>query len=354
MHGPRIPKDLQRQVGELEDHLHFLRLDLARLSGDAAYIKRVATELRVLICKASGTDGLLWRLVNALRVDDGVLVHVPGNIDPDHPLARGLSICSAPIQRPTPELERHRRSEIHSLRQLIQEAEAIWVLGMKSYTYERLIRAIAEQAGSAHEDPGIEPGLSAAESLLINGAGVYVPAIAMAALLTLEVGERVIAGAVAAGRYRRRRFAEPLSMTFHLRLLATPAAYEAVGRFRSYIQNTEILGSLGPTSFRWQVVWGGHAREIYCPVADGMTPGTELGFSLAYDDQSSQVYGVSAAGMEQLEGWHLGELRTDLAFEIGPRNPYFRRRAVYLHDRVLEPRDLERLDTFILDREIEL
>src|SRR5215813_7354210 len=207
--GPRIPKELGRQVRELDDHLQFLRLDLASLANDAAYIKRVATELRVLVCKASRTEGLLWRLLNLLGVDDGVHVHVPGNVKPDHPLARGLSICVAPIQRPTPALEKHRRIEIHSLRQLIEEAEAIWVLGMKSYTYEKLIRVVAEQPGSAHEDPGVEPGLSAAESVLISGTEAYAPALVIAAHLTLEVGERLIEAAVAADLYHRRRFASP-------------------------------------------------------------------------------------------------------------------------------------------------
>src|SRR5262249_15858134 len=159
--------------------------------------------------------------------------------------------------------------------------------------------------------------------------------------LTLEVGQRLIEAAVAADLYHRRRFASPLSMTFRIRLFETPIVHEAVGRFHSYIQNTEIIGSLGPRSFHWKVMKGRRSCEMYWALPD-QAPGAELGFSLAYDDRASRLHAVSAAGTDEVSNWHLGELRTDIRFDLGARNPYFKRRAVYFHDRLLEPQDLDR------------
>ena len=56
----RTPKTLIRKLRDLDDHLHFLKESLAKLSeSDAAYLKTLAVELRVLVCKASGMEGLL-------------------------------------------------------------------------------------------------------------------------------------------------------------------------------------------------------------------------------------------------------------------------------------------------------
>ena len=143
-------------------------------------------------------------------------------------------------------------------------------------------------------------------------------------------------------------------MTFHLRIFENPIAYVLVGRLHSYIQNTEIVGSLGLKSFRWQVTRNGRAYELYCSVRDGIVAGSECGFSLSYDDRSSGLFAVSAAGMEKLDACDLGELRTDLAFAIGPRVPNFKRRALYYHYRLIEPNDLQGIDKLIIgDNEIE-
>lgn len=202
----RIPKTLARKLADVEDHLYLLRGHLHGLKDDPAHIKARAAELRTLICRSSGTEGLLWRLVDHYGVSDAVHLHVAGRVNPDHPLARGLSFAVAIIQRPTPALEPKLSSAIYSFKEIIKEYEAVWTLGMKRYTHEQLIKAVAEEVGSAHEDEGIEPGLSAIEDILLNGVAPYVPILAVNAELTLEVGERVLEHAEAVGGYRRRRF----------------------------------------------------------------------------------------------------------------------------------------------------
>ena len=81
----RIPKTLDRKLRDLDDHLYFLRESLLKLSnGDGAYLKTLAVELRVLVCKVSGTEGLLWRVIDEVTLHDAVHVHLLGNLDRNH------------------------------------------------------------------------------------------------------------------------------------------------------------------------------------------------------------------------------------------------------------------------------
>jgi hypothetical protein len=163
----RIPKSLDRKVRDLEDHLYFLKESLANLAaGDGAYIKPLAGELRVLVCLASGTEGLLWRIIDELRGHDAVHVHLAGNLNREHPLARAMQFCFARVFRAgqgDPRLP----PEHYSLKEIIKNCEAIVVSG-NGYTHEKLIRAVAEQMGSAHEDEGVEPHLIELNGIIIS------------------------------------------------------------------------------------------------------------------------------------------------------------------------------------------
>lgn len=204
MRRNRIEKTATRKLADLEDHLFLLNQHLSNLNNDLAYIKAVAAELRVLICKASGTEGLLWRLVDEYGVSDAVRLHVVGNLNPDHPMAQGINFSMIRISRPNPALEAMLPSRLCIFRMIIKECEAVYSLG-ESYTYERIIRAIAEQMGSAHEDNGIEPPVAEIEKILINGLRPYVSILRLIGEITAEIGERVIAAAETKGVYVRKR-----------------------------------------------------------------------------------------------------------------------------------------------------
>jgi len=201
----RIEKSPARKLADLEDHLFFLHGNLSHLKDDLAHYKPLATELRVLICLASRTEGLLWRLVDEYNVSDAVRLHVAGlRIKPDYALATELSFCVANISRPNPSLEAVLPSRIYSFRKIVKNYEAAYLLG-ESYTHEKIIRSIAEQMGSAHEDNGIELPIATMEKILINGIEPYVNILAIDAEITLEIGERVLAEAERNGIYTRQR-----------------------------------------------------------------------------------------------------------------------------------------------------
>lgn len=191
----RIPKTLERKLRDLEDHLYLLKDNLARLlGGDTAYLKPLVAELRVLVCEASRTEGLLWRLVDELQVSDEVHIHFAGNLNQDHRLAKGIEFFHVHIHRAG--LGDPRLIPVnYSLRKIIKGSEAVFVLG-KSYTHEKLIRALAEQMGAAHEDDGVELQLVKLSDSFLSNQSFLNLVLESDADFIFEVGERVLSSAV--------------------------------------------------------------------------------------------------------------------------------------------------------------
>ncbi|HNP28564.1 MAG TPA: hypothetical protein PKK23_05935 [Nitrospirales bacterium] len=201
----RIPKTLDRKLRDLDDHLYFLKESLFKiLNGENAYLKTLAVELRVLVCRASGTEGLLWRVIDEMRTHDAVHVHLAGNLDRDHPLAKGLQFSFVPIFRAgqgDPRLSPNH----YSLKSIMKECEALVVSG-DGYTHENLIRAVAEQMGSAHEDEGVEPHLIELCGTVISDQSALNSVLISEADLVLEVGERILSeGGRTVGFIKRKR-----------------------------------------------------------------------------------------------------------------------------------------------------
>lgn len=199
----RPRKTVARKLRDLEDHLHFLNESQHKLAaGDVAYLKPIAAELRVLVCKSSGTEGLLWRLVDELHLDDAVHVHLAGNLDRAHPLAQGLQFIFAPVL-PAGRGDPRLAPGHYSLKAIIKECEAL-VVATKGYTHESLIRAVAEQMGSAHEDDGVAPHLIELSNILISNRPALVDVLASDAALVLEVGEKALSAANGKHNFVRR------------------------------------------------------------------------------------------------------------------------------------------------------
>jgi len=348
----RIPKPQARKLADLEDHLYLLRGHLRGLRDDAAHIKALATELRTLICRSSGTEGLLWRLVDHYAVSDEVHLHVAGRVNPDHPLARGLSFAVAIIQRPTPQLEPKLPSAIYSFREIIKECEAVWTLGMKSYTHEQLIRAVAEQVGSAHEDEGIEPGISAIEDILINGVAPYVSILAVSAELTLEVAERVLEQAEATGGYQRRRFSIPITMSLHMRLRELPAGSVLIATVVSAVTGVVVSVSLAPGSILFSVTKRGIALyQLATPIPESLAIGQDAVFCLSYEHGKKRLHALSPLLRgDTVENCDLGFLEADLRPEVSATaKPYVEMVAAYVHNRLFSPEEVAHIPEILIE-----
>lgn len=239
--APRIAKSLSRKLQDLDEHLYLLRKNLHELRGEPAHLKVIAAELRTLVCMSSGTDGLLWRLARELTVSDGVELHLAGSVDPNHPLAQDLHFAVVPIARAgdgDPRLP----VECYSLEKVIKEAEAVFIEG-HSLTHERLIKAIAEQMGTAHEDEGLEPSLVALGGIFVNEQESYIPVLGIDADLTLQIGERVLDHAARQSLYERpARDDQPgtISVAIRLKRLQPPFGRIQIFTIASDISEAEI------------------------------------------------------------------------------------------------------------------
>lgn len=164
---------------------------------DAAYIGDLATRLRALICFVSGGEGLLWRLVERLGVDDTVF-------------PSGQHVPLFPL----------------SVRDRIKNQMAFFVDGV-TVTHEELIKRIASDMGLAHDLDGVTPFIAKLNAMMAGDAQMYFEPLVDDACLTLEIGERVIRAAVESGYVRKREEAkapdrEPISNLRFLHVLDVP------------------------------------------------------------------------------------------------------------------------------------
>lgn len=214
----RTPKTLVEKVQALDQHLFLLRTHLHSLKSESAHLKGLSAELRVIVCYASGTEGLLWRLVKELAVSDLLPLQTFSKYNRDHPMNRGLAFATVPLFRAgTGPLEIP--AGLYSLRELIKTYEAVFLPSVSSLvTHEMLIRKIAEQIGGAHEDDDVDPDLLKLRRILINGLEPYVPILALDSELVLQIGERVLRKAEQSCGYRRLKRADSGDVTLALRV----------------------------------------------------------------------------------------------------------------------------------------
>ena len=201
--GKRIKKTLNRKIRDLDEHLYFVQDASIRISkGDTSYLKQLSTELRVLVCYSSGTEGLLWRMCEELDIKDYVYAHCPGNLDRKNPLAEKVSLLFTAIDRGgfgDPRLP----PAYYSLRGIIKDNEAAYISG-KGLTYEHLIKAVSQQMGSAHEDDGVDPHIAEFYEVFSSHKRVVCQTIQNIGDFVLEVGFRALQWAVDNKKYRPR------------------------------------------------------------------------------------------------------------------------------------------------------
>jgi hypothetical protein len=247
----RFPKSLGEKLRALDDHLFLLRTSLEELlKGEPAHLKVVAAELRTLVCRSDQTEGLLWRLADELNVSDEVFLCEGGRINRDHPLARSLRFFGGRNFRGERGPDRLPRVS-ESLRYVFKTWEAIYVptLSDVEITHEYLIKAVAQQIGSAHEDNGIEPILCRLREVFLGETEPCANVLVFDADLTLQIGERVLDAAESQKGYRRRDRAPPageLTIVVRLGIRETLAGRIQIFTARSLISEVEIRIALGP------------------------------------------------------------------------------------------------------------
>lgn len=307
---PRIAKSLDEKLRDLDHHQFLLRDSLHGLRRDIAYLKSLATELRTLICFSSGTEGLLWRITDELGVSDTIPLEAIFSMDKDHPINKGLSFATIPLRRPSvvPSIV---EVKPHSLRSVIKDYDAVFLSSFddRRITHESLIKAIAQQMGSAHEDDGVEPKLRRLQNIFLNGTQPYIPILAFDAELTLQVGERVLDHCEARCNYKRAtRQRDPGNLTLIVRCVrrASLAGPIPLLVFRSEISEVEIRCEATPQSFVFSV--SKREKEIHrSHIPFDFRTDLSL-FALSYSSELRQVRFIINNGAESPTDCDLGWL----------------------------------------------
>jgi len=238
----RINKTIERKLADLDDHLFLLEDNLRRLDEDDAHLKVIAGELRLLICFSSGTEGLLWRVSKDIGTSDEIILHVPKNVDRTQPLSVGLIFSYDPIEIPGLR-DPMSIPSCHSFHTVINNHEPVFICG-KGITHEYLIKAVAQQMGSAHEDEGIEHRLLELETIFVQGVKPYIPILKTDAKLTLQIGNRVLQEANSKMGFVRK------SRRFSVSGDVTTQSNATENYMRDFVQSGTSIEEEGTMAFR--------------------------------------------------------------------------------------------------------
>jgi hypothetical protein len=340
----RNAKSIEQKLLDLDAHMYLLRQHLHKLRDSKSHLKVIAAELRTLVCKSSGTEGLLWRLADELKVGDLVALHLPGELKQDHPLVRGLEFMLVPIFRAGKGDPRLAPGN-YSFRAVIKEAEALVALG-KPLTHEYVIKAVAQQMGTAHEDDGLEPALVQLSSIFVNGVEPYLGVLAMDAELTLEVGERVLEVGESSGKLHRPSHNHDygnVSVVVRVCRKQHLGSRVQLFRFHSYTSEVTVIGLATPTGILFQLLKRQQPiAELLAPYPEFCALGEDAIAVLSYCSRTGEVRTITADGPTAPQlcklGWvHAGELALEEVSEL--HKELIEQRFLLTFERLLPSRD---------------
>ena len=298
----RTPKPIGVKIRELDHHIFLLRSALHRLRDDPAHLKAIAVELRVLSCLSSGTEGLLWRVADELSISDEMDLQLWSGISRDHPINRGLEFATISLYRAGEGPPWVPTSRVR-LREVLKESEAVFLPSVSGepITHQQLIKAVAEQIGSAHEDDGIDWNIERLQWIHLGGVHSYFHVLARDAELVLEVEERVLEEAVLKRGYKRAPRHELGDVTIVLRLhrRAEIAGRIELATFRAPISAVEISIDAYPATIRFTVTkWGRQLIQLSCPGPSLLESGCDETIALSFSS-NHQLARTIVSGIPQ-------------------------------------------------------
>ena len=172
------------------------------IGGDAAYTKKISNTLRLLVCVSDKTEGLLWRIAEAIGANDSIELQASRGINKDNPLVDSLGFVLIPFCRPGKAPIPFPAIDL-SLKTFIKEFEALY-FNKRSYTHEQLIKLISQQMGSSHEAEGVDPLLIDLSGISFSQRPALVEFLLAHASFALDVGEKILEFARSKTGFQRR------------------------------------------------------------------------------------------------------------------------------------------------------
>jgi len=297
-------------------------------------------------------EGLLWRLIEALGVDDGVSLNLPGKFNTAHPLMNNLTFMIAPIFRghqPHP----HFRPGVFSLKKVIKQTDAL-IADSRPLTHEKLISAAAQQLGSAHETDKVDPALVQLSSIFINGTDPIATVLAFDAALVLEVGERVLVEAESKRNFVRTQHEHDYGnltvfMGFHVRKI--PREPMRVFNLRSLVSSVSFDYVLNATGGQIEVR---HREQLLfqniSPIDVSMEGNWSFAEAISYCSRTQQIRTFfdeeNGSPKKAVTSCALGWMHaTDFEIEIVPPNEFFEAERLFSFSRLLSSKEIGQIAT---------
>ena len=196
----RVTVTADRRMASLETHLKIVRESIERLPREPDMYKVLAGSLRVPVCEFGKNRPLLLDLLDDLELGY--------SIGPNPDLPFPIPLIDEEPEEPPEDFnswppariwEWHRaRGKTYPLREYTKRALAVYVLGDK-YSYEKLVRTLAEQSGAAHEDSSIDRNVLEMESIQIGGLVSHSAPLAGLAEHVLAAGRSAVTKAASMG-----------------------------------------------------------------------------------------------------------------------------------------------------------
>jgi hypothetical protein len=190
--SPKVARSIAELLDALDDHLYLLRVNLRdHNAGEPAHLRVIAAELRVLVCMSGGTEGLIYRLADRLGVTDDVELDLPPKFTRADPANKMQYIpLFLSIRHPEPVFDFLLRAN-YSLKEVLKGRVAI-VMGQNLLTYDVVIKNVAQQIGTAHEDDAISADLMDMRNFFMRNRGMHDDILCKVAELALIIGDRVL------------------------------------------------------------------------------------------------------------------------------------------------------------------
>jgi hypothetical protein len=235
------------------------------------------------------------------------------------------------------------------LQEIIKHAEALVAAG-EPITHEKLIKMVAQQIGTAHEDDSVDPALVDLRSILVGGIEPLVPVLATDAELVLEIGERVLDTAEKQIDFLRpthRQNYGNLSIVTRIRGKQLIVGRLPIFRLHSYVSDVDVRISVGPGGVAFLLRKGnGEEVELLAPYPKAWQPGSDAVFVLSYCSRTRQgrtiTNGDASPARSCNIGWvHAPELVVE---EVSPRYlDLLEKQFLLTYERLLSPQDAKGL-----------
>lgn len=192
----RIPKTKEQLLEACESHLIMLNQALTLYPSQRYQYKHIASVLRVLVCDFGRNEPLLLDLMDEYGFSYEIK---PGNKNPI-PLVNwqentlfeksiyepvGKLLNEGKLEEAEKIISKHRKSI--PLRQFVKNGLAIFIKP-HNVSYQALIKSIAEQEGTAHEDKGVDEIVYHLKSIRIGGEESHIASLISFAKLINIVG----------------------------------------------------------------------------------------------------------------------------------------------------------------------